>query len=148
MFPNLRERQVERINEKTFRWLESNLDLSRDSQARKPFCHARGPSETRVEIFEDLEMANRTYIFTGKRVTIFDVRDKMDAFINNLDVWSSHIKNNVLDSFSQLNSFNETSEVELPWKLRTAIREKLKSSRIQMREYFRHLRASTGWVIN
>nr|XP_014354333.1 PREDICTED: zinc finger BED domain-containing protein 5-like [Latimeria chalumnae] len=84
----------------------------------------------------------------GKNVTIFNVRDKIEAFIKKLRLWVSRVRENNFDTFETLDSFLAENELTLDSDVKSEIEEYLVALKSRFRHYFPEMFNENEWIRN
>lgn len=84
----------------------------------------------------------------GLSVTIFNVRDKVEATIKKLNFWSDCVKDNDIGAFPSLQDFLCENELWLADSVRCDIRKHLGDLAAQLRKYFPETDDHDTWIRN
>ncbi|XP_014349988.2 zinc finger BED domain-containing protein 5-like [Latimeria chalumnae] len=84
----------------------------------------------------------------GKNITIFNVRDKIEAFIKKLQLWVSRVRENHFDTFETLDSFLAENELTLDSDVKSEIEEHLVVLKSQFLQYFPEMFNENEWIRN
>lgn len=84
----------------------------------------------------------------GRSVTIFNVRDKIEATIKKLNFWSDCVKDNDIGAFPSLQDFLCENELRLADSVRCDIRKHLGELAAQLCKYFPETDDHDTWIRN
>ena len=96
------------------------------------------------DIFVYLNELNLT--LQRKFLTTFKVKDKVEAMIMKLDLWSERLQSGVFESFPTFCDFLLTSEENISEEIRNLFIQHLLDLKISFREYFPPCDANNKWI--
>ena len=145
------------------RWLSRGEVLTRlfelRDEVRTFFVDSRFELSDRFCDFKWLcKLANLSDIFSylnglnlslqGKTATMFQVYSKIKATIRKLELWDRRVGRKNYGSFDNLCDFVTKEKRQVPASVAGAIREHLKTLKMQLREYFPVLSKQHSWIQN
>lgn len=84
----------------------------------------------------------------GLNVHIIKIKEKINALILKLNMWSSYVKENDVQCFAKLNSFLMENELNLDDSVKNYIMEHLFQLKKTIREYFPEEETKYDWIKN
>lgn len=96
------------------------------------------------DIFTHLNMLNLN--LQGKKITVFQVEDKIEAMIKKLELWYNRLSNRNYETFPNLTNFLGSTDEVLSEDDTSLIAQHLKDLQHSFREYFPIPDASKNWI--
>jgi hypothetical protein len=97
-----------------------------------------------ADIFTHLNVINLG--MQGGGITIFNVKDKIEAMIKKLELWAHRLSKRNFDAFQNLKTFQESADEQLSNEVLAFFTQHLRHLRCSFREYFPPRDESKNWI--